>query len=73
MHAESNLYQKYPEVVTWLREQGHSDPEIEKILNRLEVHDQAVKADSLMDSIENGNFDIESIIQEALAEMDDPQ
>lgn len=63
--------QQYPEVTEWLRQQGHTEVQISKILERVHQYDKEMHADSIMQSIEDGSFDIEAVVREALSELDD--
>ena len=54
-----------------LKERGHTDAEVQKILARVEKYDAEVQHDSVMDSIADGRFDLAAIIEEALNEPDD--
>lgn len=56
----------YPELVVLLRERGHSDDEIKRVLERVRDYDDQTKHDSVMDSIGAGRMSLEAIIQEAL-------
>lgn len=59
---------QYPELTEYLRGRGHSDEEIALILAELHQIDEGVMIDSVMDSIDLGDFDIEEIIKAALGE-----
>ena len=59
---------KHDELVAWLKEAGHSDVEVEKILAKLSEYDAQTMHESVFDSINSGKFDIASIIAEALGE-----
>lgn len=59
---------RYPELTEFLRDRGHSDAEIELILAELHRKNEGVMVDSIMDSIDLGDFDIEEIIKAALGE-----
>ena len=59
---------KHDELVAWLKEAGHSDVEVEKILAKLSEYDAQTMHESVFDSINSGHFDIASIIAEALGE-----
>ncbi|MCC9606660.1 hypothetical protein LOC68_16750 [Blastopirellula sp. JC732] len=59
---------RYPELTDYLRGRGHSDEEIVLILAELHKKDEGVMIDSVMDSIDLGDFDIEEIIKAALGE-----
>jgi hypothetical protein len=56
------------EVARWLSANGHSAAEVEKILARLRTLEKEIQLDSLMDSIGDGTFDLDGIIQAALGE-----
>ncbi|MGY8767003.1 MAG: hypothetical protein ACKVH8_01065 [Pirellulales bacterium] len=58
--------QDLPELTEFLRSQGHTDEEIKRILIKVQEHDLDSRVDSIMDSIDSGDFDIQKIIQEAL-------
>ncbi|MFI4876160.1 MAG: hypothetical protein ACIALR_12505 [Blastopirellula sp. JB062] len=60
--------EQYPELTEFLRSRGHSDAEIELILAELHRKDEDVMVDSIMDSIDAGDFDIDAIIKSALGE-----
>jgi hypothetical protein len=63
--AETNEYQ---ELIEYLRTEGHTDAEIEKILARVRRYEFETQHDSVMDSIGAGTFDLAAIIKEALGE-----
>lgn len=65
MPAEDSRHQ---ELVEWLREQGHNQDEIEKILVKVAEYDAQTLHESVFDSISRGQFDLSSIIKEALGE-----
>ena len=65
MSAEDPRFQ---ELVEWLREQGHSPVKIEKILVKVAEYDAQTLHESVFDSISKGQFDLSSIIKEALGE-----
>jgi hypothetical protein len=56
------------EIAACLADRGHTPEEIEKIMARLGQYDARVVRDALFDSMETGDFDIDAIIEEALAE-----
>ncbi|MCP4190122.1 MAG: hypothetical protein GY768_05785 [Planctomycetaceae bacterium] len=66
----SNENERFSELAEWLQGQGHSLTEIDKILKKVEEYDQRVNLDSVMDSIDSGDFNISKIIMEALKESD---
>lgn len=59
--------EEYRELTDHLRELGHTDVEIVKILDRVRQYDREMRHDSLMDSIGNSSIDLTALIQEALA------
>ncbi|PHS13761.1 MAG: hypothetical protein COA78_06640 [Blastopirellula sp.] len=61
-----NDKQDLPELTEFLRAQGHTTEEIERIINKIHEHDLGSMIDSIMDSIDSGEFDIQKIIREAL-------
>jgi hypothetical protein len=65
MSAEDSRHQ---ELVEWLREQSHSPEQIEKILAKVAEYDAQTLHESVFDSISRGQFDLSSIIKEALGE-----
>lgn len=65
MSAEDPRHQ---ELVEWLREQAHSPDQIEKILAKVAECDAQTLHESIFDSISRGQFDLSSIIKEALGE-----
>jgi hypothetical protein len=60
--------QDYAILTGWLEERGHSQAEIEKILERVRGYEAEMQLDSLMDSIGKGSLSLERLIQEALGE-----
>lgn len=58
----------HQQIVGWLREQGHTSDEIEKVMAKLEEYDRQMVHESIFDSIERGSFDLSEIIKEALGE-----
>jgi hypothetical protein len=67
MSAEDPRHQ---ELVEWLCKQGHSSDQIEKILAKVAEYDAQTLHESVFDSISRGQFDLSSIIEEALGEED---
>jgi hypothetical protein len=59
---------EYDELVEYLRSEGHSQGEIDKILLRVAQYERETQLDSLMDSIGNGSLDLAGLIKEALGE-----
>jgi hypothetical protein len=53
-------------LISWLEEQGHSEPEIQKILAKVDEYDARTVHESLFDAIDRGEIDLESIVKEAL-------
>lgn len=59
---------RHAQLVAWLENQGHSQDEIEKILAKVAEYDAKTVHESIFDSIDEGAFDIQKIIDEALGE-----
>lgn len=59
---------RHKELVEWLNSQGHDEHQISLILAKLAEYDNQTLHESLFDSISNGNFDIASLIEDALAD-----
>ncbi len=55
------------DLLKWLREQGHGDREIERIMLKVKEYDDRTVRESVFDSLESGSFDIAKLIDEALA------
>jgi hypothetical protein len=53
-------------IADWLKGQGYSDAEVEKILTRLADHDHQTLSDAVFDSIGNKPQKLDEIIREAL-------
>jgi len=62
---------RHQELVEWLKSQGHSDPQIERILAKVAEYDNQTLHESIFDSIDSGDFDIAKLIDEALS--DEPE
>ena len=60
--------QEYEELIAYLRNEGHSEVDIDKIMVRVRQYEFETQHDSVMDSIGAGTFDLAAIIKEALAE-----
>jgi hypothetical protein len=58
----------HPEIRQWLAERGHSPEAIEKILARLDQYDSRVNRESVFDAMEQGEFDMDALIKEALGD-----
>jgi hypothetical protein len=59
---------EYDELVEYLRSEGHTGLEIEKILARVREYERETQLDSIMDSIGSGSLDLAGLIKEALGE-----
>ena len=59
---------RHQELIAWLQQQGHSESEIEKILNKVAEYDSQTLHESVFDSIDRGDFSIGAIIKEALGD-----
>lgn len=60
----------YAELTDYLRREGHTDEQIEKILDRVRQYEVETQHDSIMDSIGMGTIDLKKIIDEALGERE---
>lgn len=59
---------EYQELIEYLRSEGHSPAEIDKILVRVQQYERETQLDSIMDSIGSGSLDLSRLIKEALGE-----
>lgn len=64
----SDIDPRQQELVGWLREQGHTPDQIEKILAKVAEYDARTLHESIFDSLSRGDFDVGMIIREALDE-----
>lgn len=64
----SEIDPRQHELAEWLREQGHSAEQIDKILAKVAEYDARMLHESIFDSISRGHFDLGTIIREALDE-----
>lgn len=58
----------YQELIEYLRSEGHSQAEVDKILVRVERYERETQLDSIMASIGSGSLDLAGLIKEALGE-----
>ena len=65
-----NEDERFADLADWLQERGHTALEIDKILKRVREYDEKTSLDSVMDSIDRGDFNIAGIIKEALGESE---
>ncbi len=61
---DSEAYQ-YAELIALLKEQGHAEPEIAAIMDRIKAYEENVGRDMLMESLANGSMSLEQLLQEA--------
>ncbi|MEM8947040.1 MAG: hypothetical protein AAGD11_17830 [Planctomycetota bacterium] len=61
---------RHHELIEWLKSQGHNAAQIERILAKVAEYDSQTTHESIFDSIDSGDFDIASLIDEALDEQD---
>lgn len=59
---------RHAQLIAWLENQGHSQDDIEKILAKVAEYDAKTVHESIFDSIDEGDFDIQQIIDEAPGE-----
>ena len=57
------------ELIDWLRSQGHDDGQIGRILAKVADYDNQTTHESIFDSIDSGDFNIQNLIDEALGEQ----
>lgn len=53
-----------------LSDLGHSPSEIHDMMRKLEAHDRRTFRDVLFNSIEDGTFDLDAIVEEAKSSQD---
>ena len=56
----------YSDLIELLKERGHSQEEIDKIIEHVRVYDEQTRHDSLMDSIGSGQVNLDALINDAL-------
>ena len=59
---------RHLELIQWLKSRGHNDHEITLILAKVAEYDRQTISESIFDSIDSGDFDIATLIDEALAD-----
>jgi len=64
----SDELSKQAELIDWLRQRGHTPGEIDKILAKIAEYDEKTIRESIFDSIDDGTFDMASLIKEALSD-----
>lgn len=57
---------RHAQLIAWLEDQGNSDEEISRILDKLDEYDERTAHESIFDSIDAGRIDLTAIIKEAL-------
>ncbi|TWU24573.1 hypothetical protein [Bythopirellula polymerisocia] len=57
---------QHDQLVTWLKEQGHTPDEIKKILAKVAEYDARTLRESVFDSINSGTIDLAALVKEAL-------
>lgn len=67
-HMPDNADPRHAELVAWLTERGHTPDEIAKILAKVADYDARTINESIFDSIDTGDFDLSSLIKEALGD-----
>ena len=60
----------YGELANYLRNDGHTDEQVAKILKVVRRYDLSTQHDSVMDSIASGKLSLSSIIKEAIGESE---
>ena len=69
MSAESGWQE---ELAALLRENGHSDDDVAKIMQRVMRYESDMQLDSVMASIGDGTLDLTAIVREALGKEPPP-
>lgn len=64
----TNRDPRHAELVEWLKSQGHSPADIDRILAKVAEYDSQTMHESVFDSIDSGDFDLSKLIDEALAD-----
>lgn len=59
---------RHAQLISWLENQGHTAAEIDKILAKVDEYDAKTTHESIFDSVDSGEFNIQAIIDEALKE-----
>ncbi len=57
-----------PEIAEWLSQRGYPPAAVQKILQRLDQYDSRVNRESVFDAMAKGEFDMDALIKEALAD-----
>ncbi|MEW4455276.1 hypothetical protein AB1L30_21585 [Bremerella sp. JC817] len=70
MTTQDNFH-KYEELSTFLKGQGYNDTQIHQIISQVQEYEVDMRIDSIMDSIGNGQLDLEAVIGEALKRMEE--
>ena len=63
--------EQYQELRDYLSGENYSDIEIDHIIAQVEEYDAGTRVDSIMDSINSGDLDIQAVIDEALKKLAD--
>ena len=63
---------RHAQLVAWLEDQGHGPQDIERILAKVAEYDERTVHEAVFDSIDSGSFDLSKIIEEALADPEQP-
>ena len=59
---------RHQELIEWLRGENYTATQIEQILAKVEQYDSQTLHESIFDSIDRGEFELGTIIKEALGE-----
>lgn len=52
----------YSELISDLKERGHSAEEIDEIIRQVQQYDREMNVDSVMDSIADGSIDVAALL-----------
>jgi len=60
----------YVQLADFLRERGHTESEISRIVVKVKEYEEHTQLNSVMDSVASGHLDLNSLINEALGRGD---
>jgi|GEM_PF-1210592 hypothetical protein len=60
----------YVQLADFLRERGHTESEITRIVTKVKEYEEHTQLNSVMDSVASGHLDLNSLINEALGRGD---
>lgn len=60
----------YVQLADFLRERGHTESEITRIVAKVKEYEEHTQLNSVMDSVASGHLDLNTLISEALGKGD---